>query len=806
MLALALSSPQPHLAPPSNRPTNTTAKPPRHHHHELSPPTPTTAAMDPTLFTSTQLALLAHERNHELITTTALLSTLSPSVLSRQHGLAILNLTIASQRTGLGGNTLIDLELDSAVSAKSGASGDDAGKLPAHTIRPGDIVRVEEQASGGAKRKVKAELGERGLEGVVSRVTEGRVTVAIGKGGGNGKSTGGEDADITAIDKLLLSTSATSRLWVVKVSNDTTYLRMERAMNHLNTLSEAGRLGTLHRILFGLETPSPPDHTALNINTVEFFDDTLNESQRAAVVFSLASPEVALIHGPPGTGKTQTLIELILQLALRQNKRVIVCGPSNISVDNLVLRLPSSLPVVRLGHPARLLPGVLARSLDVLTTTSEAAEIVKDVRKDMDAKLSQLNAPWKAGGKVRLKGSARKEGWAEFRALRREFRERESRCLRELLRTSKVVVATLHGAGGGLLRGERFDVGIIDEGSQALEAQCWIPILHNIDGPGGGIGKLVIAGDHLQLPPTVKSESISASNKPAVGGKLKLPPNLPKNIPTSLTTTMFSRLLTLHGEGIKMLLTTQYRMHEKIMAFPSLALYGNKLIADESVRAHLLRDLPGVQDTEDTREPVVFYDTQGGDFPEAAPPLEDDDGGRALGTESKSNPGEVLLVVMHLRYLLNAGVRMEDVAVITPYTAQLGLISAALRGDGSGAGGGGGEFENVELGSIDGFQGREKEVVILSLVRSNEERETGFLREERRLNVAATRARRALVVVGDGETLRGRSEGKGGGKVGGKEEGGDFLKRWMEWLDGVGEADVRYVSMDEAVQGAEGLL
>jgi DNA polymerase alpha-associated DNA helicase A len=195
-------------------------------------------------------------------------------------------------------------------------------------------------------------------------------------------------------------------------------------------------------------------------------------------------------------------------------------------------------------------------------------------------------------------------------------------------------------------------------------------------------------------------------------------------------------------------------MHASIMSFPSLAMYDSLLIAAPSVASRLLTTLPyAVEDTDDTREPLIFYDTQGGDFPESAPPDESggaDGNGKAptkgsLLNDSKSNPSEALLVKKHVRSLIEAGVKGEDIAVITPYNAQLSYLVNELGFKEA--------FEDVELGSVDGFQGREKEVVVVCLVRSNERGEVGFLRESRRLNVAMTRARRQLCVVGDGETV-----------------------------------------------------
>jgi DNA polymerase alpha-associated DNA helicase A len=428
---------------------------------------------------------------------------------------------------------------------------------------------------------------------------------------------------------------------------------------------------------------------------------------------------------------------------LKRGSRVLVCGPSNISVDNIVERLaPHRIPIIRLGHPARLLPSVLNHSLDVLTHTSEAAEIVKAVRREMDSKQASI--------KKSRNGREKRAIYLEIKELRKEFRQREDKCVKTLVGGSKVVLATLHGAGGHMVRHEQFDVVLIDEASQALEAQCWVPLLT--------AKKVVLAGDHLQLPPTIKS----LNSKPNMKSKEKEDLH-----GVMLETTLFDRLLSLHGSSIKRMLTTQYRMHEKIMRFPSDELYESKLVAGEIVKARLLKDLPyDVENTEDTREPLVFIDTQGGDFLEKAEDnaAEKTSKSSILG-DSKSNEMEAALVQLHVGSLIAAGVHAEDIAVVTPYNAQLAILSQLLKE----------KYAGIELGSVDGFQGREKEAVIVSLVRSNPEHEVGFLGEKRRLNVAMTRPKRHLCVIGDSETV-----GKGS----------TFLKRWMAHLEE--HADLRY--------------
>ncbi|KAL8709571.1 MAG: hypothetical protein Q9220_005663 [cf. Caloplaca sp. 1 TL-2023] len=703
--------------------------------------------LDVPAFAASQLSLLASELAAETSQTALLLSSHSPRTLSRA-GLAVTNLASAAQRTGFGGKTVLELEQDSAVRGEG---------LDEHGIRVGDIVRVGQQPKGGEKKIEKKNMEGKEVEGVVIKAGPKVIQVALDKEGDEGDGFAGR---------------------FVKVASDITYKRMNQTMEKLKKMEEKD-YPTLLRVLFGISSPSPVNEDVERLNDdvkdLVFVDPTLNASQRDAIRFALAIREVALIHGPPGTGKTYTLIELILQL-VKRSKRILVCGPSNISVDNIVERLaPHKVPIVRLGHPARLLPSVLDHSLDVLTQTSEAAGIVKDVRKEMDDKQASI--------KKTRSGKERRAIYGDIKELRKEYREREKQCVTTLVQGSKVVLATLHGAGGFQLRHEEFDVVIIDEGSQALEAQCWIPLL--------SAKKLVLAGDHLQLPPTIKSEDRSST-------KSKPKPNTissSKSGPTSLSITLFDRLLHLHGSSIKRMLTTQYRMHAAIMAFPSEAMYDNKLLAHDSVAARLLKDLPyDVDDTEDTREALVFLDTQGGDFPELDISDRDDQISSSskssiMLNDSRSNPSEVMVVSRHVAALIEAGVKAEGIAVITPYNAQLTLLAAALRD----------KYPGIELGSVDGFQGREKEAVVLSLVRSNGDGEVGFLGEKRRLNgkaviqctkvketksadtafaiyiVAMTRAKRHLCIIGDSDTIS---------------KGSPFLKQWMRHLED--SADLRY--------------
>ncbi|KAK7188101.1 hypothetical protein DPSP01_001642 [Paraphaeosphaeria sporulosa] len=700
-------------------------------------------------FAATQLTLLDAELQAELAETNALLSSHTPTALSRA-GLAILNLNVSSIRTGLGGKTVVELGLDPAVVGKG-----EKPDIPEHGIRVGDIIAVQDQPAGSAKKSEKRDLAKKGVEGVVLRVKRENIEIILDK----------EDADVPSGGKL----------WLVKLANDITYKRMNQTMGNLKKLSDQDYTPFM-RVLFGQGSPSPVP-SDLNdpsnpLHKLQWNDPSLNDSQQDAIRFALASREIALIHGPPGTGKTHTIIELILQL-LKQKLRILVCGPSNISVDNIVERLaPHKVSMIRLGHPARLLPSVLNHSLDVLTRTSEAAALVQDIRKEMDDKQASIRKTRNA--------KERRQIYTDLKELRKEFRERERGCVDNLIRGSKVVLATLHGAGGFHLKGQEFDVVIVDEASQALEAQCWVPLMWV------KASKLVLAGDHLQLPPTIKSlnskeakaakKTIKKDDTDRVlvsNGDARIDAVKPAASNMTLETTLFDRLLALHGPSIKRMLTTQYRMHENIMQFPSAELYDSKLIAAAAVKHRLLKDLPyKVEDTDDTREPILFLDTQGGDFPEKTEDEEIRKGGKGMSLgDSKSNEGEAALVKLHVRHLTEAGVRAEDIAVVTPYNAQVALLSGMLKE----------AYPGIELGSVDGFQGREKEAVIVSLVRSNADGEVGFLGEKRRLNVAMTRPKRHLCVIGDSETVS---------------RGSKFLKAWMDFLEE--NADLRYPNISDS--------
>ncbi|KAF9973542.1 hypothetical protein BGZ73_003205 [Actinomortierella ambigua] len=732
--------------------------------------------MNPELFIAHQEKLVTAERDFELVETQHIYAGCTPAQLSKR-GYAVLGLTVVSLKTGAGGKSLLDLELSNATSVSP--------TLPMHKIRVGDVVAVEEHTTGSKGKTMKASAPDypgqrRKLEGVVFRVTETTITVAI-----KSKREGEEDEEIPK--------EVQERCRLIKLANNVTYERMLSQLKFLKScVTEQGSVHApsagLMSVLFGQQKPTFDDKTYPDVASVKFLDPTLNDSQREAVRFALSADQVALIHGPPGTGKTFTLVEVIRQLVL-QKKRVLVCGPSNISVDNLVERLASHrLQLVRTGHPARLLPSVLDHSLDVLSRTSDQGRIVNDIRQELDETFQKIQ-------KCKFR-SERKQLFQDVKQLRKDFRTREKLVVKELLKSADVVLSTLNGCGAKTMWGEKFDVVVIDEATQAVEVECWMAITK--------ADKVILAGDHLQLPPVIISEGVSPTamlaakdldlSKEARAARRKAQQAgmvASFEVPAIdfsktemgdfssflLSTTMFVRLLGCFPQNdsslIKRTLTIQYRMHESIMDFPNNALYKGLLKADDSCKSWLLKDLRGIRSDvaeEATSHPLVLIDTSmAGLMEETEDPyaVEGVTGAIPGGLDdSKLNRGEAELAVEYVKDLLKAGLPQDEIAIITPYSAQNALLKQLLRDD----------YPDVEIGTVDGFQGREKQAILLTLVRSNDDGEVGFLSDRRRLNVAMTRAKRHLCVIANTETLSQKDK---------------FLKSWMDFLSD--HADVRYI-------------
>ncbi|XP_054054249.1 DNA-binding protein SMUBP-2 [Rissa tridactyla] len=634
------------------------------------------------------LELLREEREAELAQSRAWQESVSLKELQRR-GVCLLKLQAANQRTGLYGRLLITFQPRKY---------DSDAELPCNSFGPGDIVGLYESAGQGDPLST----------GIVTRVTSKAVTVAFEE------SRDG-----------MLSLDRESSYRLLKLANDVTYNRLKKALNALKQY-HGGPASALIDVLFFSSEPSAFSET----KPLKLYNESLDASQREAVSFSLAQRELAIVHGPPGTGKTTTLVEIILQ-AVQQGLKVLCCAPSNVAVDNLVERLAGyKARILRLGHPARLLEPIQQHSLDAVLARGDNAQIVADIRKDIDQAFAKSK-------KAQDRGE-RSHFLHEIKALRKELKEREESAMAAALTRASVVLATNTGASSDgplkLLPEDHFDLVVIDECAQALEAGCWVPLLR--------APKCVLAGDHKQLPPTILSHKAAAKG---------------------LALSLMERLIERYGEQIVKMLTVQYRMHQAIMQWASSEMYSGRLTAHPSVAQHLLRDLPGVASTEETTVPLLLIDTAGCGLFELE--VEDE--------QSKGNPGEVQLAALHIQALVEAGVKAQDIAVVAPYNLQVDMLREHLCH----------RYPELEIKSVDGFQGREKEAVILSFVRSNRKGEVGFLAEDRRINVAVTRARRHVAVICDTRTVSNQA----------------FLKRLVDYFSQHGEVRTAFEYLDNLV-------
>lgn len=480
----------------------------------------------------------------------------------------------------------------------------------------------------------------------------------------------------------------------VELSSDEISRQRQKAALAEAQRADRGRLAQLRDVLQGQRPPAFDD----SLPDASPLDDGLNESQRQAVQHALAASDVAIIHGPPGTGKTRTLIELIRQ-AVARGEKVLACAPSNLAVDNLLERLVrAGEKAIRLGHPARVLPELQEHTLDLLVDAHPDVAIARRLIKVAGALQDRASRYTRAKP---LPG-ARHEMRKEARELVADARRLERQVAEHLLDSATIVCCTLTGIDSGVLGDRTFDLAAIDEAAQAVEPACWIPLLRS--------GRVVLAGDHCQLPPTILSAEAAREG---------------------LAVSLLERLMRGSGRGISRQLTTQYRMHEAIMQFSSDEFYGSSLIADESVRGHVLTDLPDVASDPLTASPLSFIDTAGASYDEQVEP----DGASLLNSQ------EAEIVSRKVEQLLAAGLAPTGIAVIAPYSAQVRLLRSMI------------DVQGLEIDTVDGFQGREKEAIIITLVRSNTEGEIGFLADTRRMNVALTRARRKLIVIGDSATI-----------------------------------------------------
>lgn len=565
-------------------------------------------------------------------------------------GYCLSNLVVREESPTLGGRVLVTLQQRGA-----------ARPLPWHRLTVGTPVRLEEATDSG-----------RSWRGVVSR------------------------RDSHTLDVVLAQPPDPQQdhptYRVVLSSDDVSRQRQLEALAQAAG-AQRGRLAQLRDVLLGLRPPRFASRPPL-----AWLDPALNPSQQEAVGHALAAQDVALIHGPPGTGKTTAVVELIRQ-AVRRGEKVLACAPSHLAVDNLLKRLiAAGERALRIGHPVRVSSDLQAHTLDLQVDAHPdlaiARRLVRQAEqlRDRAARFTRAQPP--PGMRQQLRSEAR-ELVAEAQRLEMQIAD-------HLLDQASVVCATLTGLDPQVLGQRHFDLLVIDEAAQAIEPSCWIGLVR--------AGRVVLAGDPWQLPPTILSMQAAREG---------------------LAVSLMERLAQAGLGDIRRQLLQQYRMHAQIMGFSSAEFYEGTLQADPLVERHLLRELPGVADVPLTAAPLLFVDTAGAGWDEEREP----DG------ESLTNPAEARWVVKQVARLREAGVAADDLAVIAPYAAQVRLLREQAG------------LEEIEIDTVDGFQGREKEAILVSLVRSNPHGEIGFLEDTRRMNVALTRARRHLSVVGDSATL-----------------------------------------------------
>jgi superfamily I DNA and/or RNA helicase len=458
------------------------------------------------------------------------------------------------------------------------------------------------------------------------------------------------------------------------------------------------RLSSLRELLFGEREPVFDE-----LPELEFRDTGLNENQREAVRFALSAQEVALIHGPPGTGKTRTLVEVIRQQLL-SGRSVLVTAASNIAVDHLARQLiRARVKPLRLGHPTRVADDLRERTAEHLMQSTEEYALARQWQNEARAlrerhHKKQTRARRPSGGSERdlLRQADRLN--ADARRMLKEARAK-------VLRRSRVVCTTAAGADSTLLGATQFDVVVLDEATQAPDPIALAALARaNI---------AILAGDPCQLSPTVLDVQAARDG---------------------LSSTLFERKSKGWKPEATQLLKVQYRMHQVLMRFVSDSMYGGKLQAHPSVAQRRLEELPGVGRDPERDQPWLLLDTSGSGWEEQTEP----------DSLSTYNPEQAECTAREVRRLIQRGLSPRDIAAITPYSAQVRLLRRLLEDC---------VEEGLEIGTVDGFQGREKEAVVVDLVRSNASGTLGFLEDIRRTNVALTRAKRALVVICDGSTL-----------------------------------------------------
>ena len=495
-------------------------------------------------------------------------------------------------------------------------------------------------------------------------------------------------------------------------ANDVTFRRMEDNLKHLSLKGK-------NALEYILNERNPKKNR--DVPYISYIDTNLNDSQKSAIENALSCENFFLIHGPFGTGKTRTLVELISQ-ETRQNHKVLATAESNAAVDNILERLMDNkkLTLTRLGHPQRVSKHNITQTLAYKVENHKLNRKIKKIHKKIDNMIEKRKVHTKPTPQYRRgfgdydilhlaskgKGgrgisSDKMKSMAKWIEINQEIDEAhdeikriENRMIKDIVDSSDVILATNSSAALESIARVKFDVAIIDEASQATIPSVLIPIAK--------AHRFILAGDHKQLPPTIISDRAGDLEK-----------------------TLFEELIRLYPFKSQ-LLNVQYRMNSLLMKFPNEEFYNNGLKSDSSVDDININD---ILESTKREEALLFVDTSNVDR-EGETHLKD--------SKSIINNLEAKISSGIADDYMNLGVSEEDIGIISPYADQVKIIQ---------------DMTPVEVKTVDGFQGREKEIIIISTVRSNNNGNIGFLRDLRRLNVAITRAKRKLIIIGNKDTL-----------------------------------------------------
>ncbi|WP_036679474.1 AAA domain-containing protein [Daejeonella oryzae] len=487
------------------------------------------------------------------------------------------------------------------------------------------------------------------------------------------------------------------KLGIELLFDDKSYDEMQAALKAASKILENNSDNDLVKVLSGLSKPVFQNSN----NPVQV--SKLNTSQQNSLNKILSSNHLAIVHGPPGTGKTTTLVQAIKALIKQNGKQILVVAPSNTAVDLLTEKLADEgLDVIRVGNPARVSEKLMSLTLDNKTAAHSSMKEIRGLKKQA-AEFRNMAHKYKRNF-GRSEREQRKALFDEAYKIIKEAGNIEQYIQEDLLSKAQVITATLVGSNHYTVSKINYHTLVIDEAGQAIEPACWIPILK--------AQKVILAGDPFQLSPTIKSDEAGRKG---------------------LNKTLLEKCIQLHPEAV-VLLEEQYRMNSLIMEYSSKVFYENRLKAHSSVANHLL--FPGDL-------PLNFIDTAGCGFEEKSE------------STSTSNSEEAALLIKHLSLLMAELIikcpkeKLPSVAIISPYKEQIHVLKELLLQSP--------DLQpythKISVNTIDSFQGQERDIVYISMTRSNSEGTIGFLSDIRRMNVAMTRARKKLVVIGDSATL-----------------------------------------------------